>query len=62
MDEFKFPKIPLMEYKPLEKHVAESVWQRCNCQTCQEKRHRLQSLAGGKPINFETFRLKDERY
>ena len=46
---------------PLEKHVAESKWQFCNCRTCQEKRIKLQSLPGEK-IDFSTFRLKDERY
>jgi|HubBroStandDraft_4_1064222.scaffolds.fasta_scaffold00050_10 hypothetical protein len=51
-----------LEYKlPLDKHVAESVWQRCNCQSCQEHRHRLETL-GRQKINFETFRNKDEKY
>jgi hypothetical protein len=61
MDEFKFSKVQGLEYKPLEKHVAESVWQRCNCQTCQEKRHRLDLIPGPK-IDYATFRNKDERY
>ena len=50
-----------MEYKPIEKHTAESKWQFCNCETCQEKRFKLDNLPG-KAINYKTFRLKDEDY
>ena len=49
------------EYLPMEKHVAESKWQFCNCKSCQDKRFLLDSLPG-KPIDYATFRLKDERY
>lgn len=61
MDEFKFPKVAGLEYKPLEQHVAESVWQRCNCQTCQEKRFLLDCMPGPK-IDYSTYRRKDEKY
>jgi hypothetical protein len=61
MDEFKFPRVQGLDYKPLEKHMAESVWQRCNCQTCQEKRFRLDCIPGPK-MDFATFRNKDEKY
>lgn len=47
--------------EPFEKHVAESVWQTCNCLTCQNKRATLDALQG-KPIDYRTFRNKDERY
>ena len=49
------------EYKELEKHTADSKWQFCNCKSCQDKRFLLDSLPG-KPINYKTFRLKDEDY
>ena len=49
------------EYKPLEKHVAESKWQFCNCLSCQNKRALLDSLPG-KAIDYQTYRRKDERY
>lgn len=58
---FKFAKVLGLEYKPLESHVGESKWQFCNCQTCQEKRFKLDSMPGPK-IDYATFRLKDERY
>ena len=60
--EFQYPKVQGLEYKPLEAHTAESVWQKCNCQTCQEHRHRLQALAGREQVNFDTLRLTGERY
>jgi hypothetical protein len=54
---------PRINYvQPFENHVAESVWQRCNCQSCQEYRHLIQSAPGVGKVNFETFRHKDERY
>lgn len=59
--EFQYPKVEGLEYLPLKPHTAESVWQRCNCQTCQEKRYRLRTLGRGQ-VNVETFRHKDERY
>lgn len=58
---FKFPTLPGMEYKPIEEHTADSKWQFCNCQTCQEKRFRLDCMPGPK-INYAKFRLKDENY
>jgi len=58
---FKFAKVLGLEYKPLEQHVGESKWQFCNCQTCQEKRFKLDSMPGPK-IDYQVFRLKDERY
>jgi len=57
----KFPRVPGLEYKEINEHVAESKWQFCNCQTCQEKRFKLDSMPGPK-IDYQTFRLKDERY
>ena len=59
--EFQYSKDKGLEYKPLEPHTAESKWQFCNCQTCQEKRFKLQNMPGAK-IDFNTFRLKDEKY
>ena len=56
MREYKFPKVRGLEYKELEQHVAESKWQYCNCQTCQEKRFKLDSMPG-KKIDYGTFRL-----
>jgi hypothetical protein len=54
---------PTMDYKlPFERHVAESVWQRCGCQSCQEYRHLILTRPGSLIMNFETFRHKDERY
>jgi hypothetical protein len=48
--------------RPFEKHVAESKWQFCNCQTCQDHRFYLQARSE-KTIDFSTFRLdRDERY
>jgi oligoribonuclease (3'-5' exoribonuclease) len=49
------------EYAPLEKHVAESKWQFCNCQSCQDRRFLLDSLPGTK-IDYATYRHKDEKY
>ena len=55
-------KVPGIAYKePFERHIAESKWQFCNCQTCQETRDRLDKAPGTK-INYETYRRKDERY
>jgi len=48
-------------YLPKEKHTADSKWQFCNCESCQDKRFLLDSMPG-KPIDYATFRLKDERY
>jgi hypothetical protein len=42
-------------------HTADSKWQYCMCRTCQQKRHKLDSMPGEK-INYDTLRLKDERY
>lgn len=49
------------EYAPKEKHVAESKWQTCNCQRCQDKRFFL-DRAPGTPIDYATFRHRDEKY
>lgn len=49
------------EYKPLEKHTADSKWQFCNCRFCQDKRFILDSLPGT-PIDYQTYRRKDEKY
>jgi hypothetical protein len=47
--------------EPFEKHTGDSKWQFCNCLTCQNKRCFLDGLPG-KPIDYQTFRNKDERY
>ncbi len=54
-------KDPTIDYKPIEKHTAESKWQFCNCQGCQEKRARLDRLPGPR-VDFATFRNRDEKY
>jgi hypothetical protein len=61
MSDILEPRVPGLEYKPLEKHMAESKWQFCNCQTCQEKRFKLDSMPG-KKIDYSTFRLPGENY
>jgi len=43
-------------FKPFEIHTADSVWQFCNCKSCQTKRKTLDSLPGA-PIDYATFRL-----
>lgn len=50
-----------LEYKELEEHTAESKWQYCNCQSCQENRYRIEQIPGPK-INWDKVRLKDEKY
>jgi hypothetical protein len=54
-------KDPNRNYKPFEKHVAESRWQYCCCQSCQDKRFFLDSLPGP-PIDYNTLRHKGENY
>jgi len=49
------------EYETLEAHTADSKWQFCKCRTCQDKRRFLDN-APGDPIDYSTFRHKDERY
>ena len=44
---------PKIEYKPFEEHQAESRWQTCNCQTCQEKRAMLEGIRG-EPLPWQT--------
>jgi len=61
MNVYQNPRVKCLEYRPLEIHIAESRWQFCNCQSCQEKRFKLDSMPGPK-IDYGTFRLKDERY
>jgi len=39
---------PGLEYKEFTEHVAESRWQTCDCQSCQEKRFLLEQLPGEK--------------
>ena len=46
---------------PTEKHTAESKWQFCNCETCQRRRRFIDRAPGG-PIDYPTYRRKDERY
>lgn len=47
--------------KPLEKHTADSKWQFCNCGTCQRMRMFIDALPG-KPIDYATYRHRDEKY
>ena len=42
-------------------HTADSRWQYCMCRTCQQKRWKLDHMAGP-PINYDKLRLKDEHY
>lgn len=49
------------DYKPLEVHTADSKWQFCMCKSCQDYRFLIESQPGG-PINFKTYRHKDEPY
>lgn len=49
------------DYKPLEVHTCDSKWQFCNCKSCQEYRFLIESMPG-KPIDFATYRHKDEKY
>ena len=42
-------------------HTADSKWQFCMCEYCQEIRKRIEN-APGKPIDFKTYRHKDEKY
>lgn len=49
------------EYAPLEKHVAESQWQTCNCKSCQDRRHLIDSRPG-KPVDYAKYRRSDEKY
>lgn len=51
------------EYFPVETHTADSQWQSCNCMSCQEKRRLIDSAPSEKgPIDFKTYRRKDEKY
>lgn len=50
------------EYEPLEVHTAESKWQFCRCASCQDKRQLILSAPSEKPIDFATYRRKDEKY
>lgn len=45
------------QYKPFTKHVAESRWQTCNCQSCQDKRITLDAMPGEK-IDWSKFQPK----
>ena len=56
------PRVAGLAYKePFEEHLAESKWQYCLCQTCQEKRFKMEQMPGAK-IDWDKFRLKDEKY
>jgi len=44
------------EYKEVEKHTDESVWQECMCRSCQD----LREIRGY--IRGTSFRHKDEKY
>jgi hypothetical protein len=57
----ELPQVELELPNPIEKHTADSKWQFCNCKTCQTKRLTLDSLPG-KPIDYATYRRKDEKY
>jgi len=46
---------------PKEKHTADSKWQFCNCQSCQEIRMRIDSMPGVK-FDYATYRHRDEKY
>jgi len=52
---------PNRDYKPFEKHTAESVWQKCCCQSCQDMRFFIDAQPGT-PIDYATYRHRDERY
>jgi len=47
--------------KPFQVHVAESKWQFCNCKSCQDYRFLIECQPG-KPVDFKTYRKKDEKY
>jgi hypothetical protein len=49
-------------YKPFEEHTAESQWQYCNCRSCQDYRHLIETAPPGTKFNFDTYRHKDEKY
>jgi hypothetical protein len=49
------------EFEPFEKHTADSKWQFCRCETCQRRRKFIDGLPGT-PIDYATFRHKDEKY
>lgn len=49
------------EFVGKEEHTAESKWQFCGCKSCQEYRFLILSQPGS-PIDFNTYRKKDERY
>ena len=59
--EFQYPKVEGLEYKALEAHTADSKWQFCCCQTCQELRFKLDNMKGPK-IDYAKYRHSDERY
>lgn len=46
---------------PLEVHTADSKWQSCNCTSCQERRKLIDSCPGT-PLDYKTYRKKDEKY
>jgi hypothetical protein len=49
------------EFESTETHTAESKWQYCGCKWCRAKRFKLESMPGAK-IDWDKFRLKDEKY
>jgi hypothetical protein len=44
-----------------EEHTADSKWQFCGCKSCRGYRTLIDSQPGT-PINYATYRKKDERY
>jgi hypothetical protein len=48
-------------YQVIEEHTADSKWQYCMCRSCQDRRETIEKIPGP-PINWDTLRLKDERY
>ena len=48
-------------HRPFEKHTADSKWQFCNCQSCQDIRFFIDAQPGT-PIDYATYRHNDEKY
>ncbi len=44
---------------PVEEHLGTSRWQTCNCQTCQEKRIKYDSMPG-KQIDWERYKRSSD--
>ena len=52
---------PMKQFEKKEEHTADSKWQYCMCKWCQEKRYKLENMPGA-TIDWNKFRLKDEKY